>query len=511
MSRLGLFMSGAALFCVLATFNAAGYRYGVSDQAFYVPAIFLSVDPSLYPHDSSLIRAQADLIVFDELGAILSHATGWSLPTLFFVGYLASLLLLLATAAALGRTLYRSWWTVAALGFALTLRHRITDTAVNTLEGYLHPRMLAFAIGVGALLAFVRGRSWTALALAAAAGFFHPTIALWFVVWIASGIFVSDARARRPLLACAAVASMVAFWALSWGPLHDRLVRMDDAWLAVLAGKDYLFPTAWPWYAWILNLGYLIAIVAIYRYRRRVAAVSPREAGLVAGCAALFLIFLVSLPLTSTRLALAVQLQTSRVFWMFDLLATIYVVWLLAESPIYTRWPISSLRARRAAVAVIAAAAFARGGYVMFVEQAERSPFEIEPPTTEWTEVMDWAARTPPGTNLLADPGHAWRYGRSVRVASQRDVYLEEVKDTAFSIYSGRVARRVFQRIQDLGDFQQLTPAHARALAVKYDLHYLISERPIDLPVAYRNGRFSVYTLGEPASAVSGEHPITEH
>ena len=60
--------------------------------------------------------------------------------------------------------------------------------------------LLAFAIGVAALLAFVRGRSWTALALAAAAGFFHPTIALWFVVWIASGIFVSDARARRPLV-----------------------------------------------------------------------------------------------------------------------------------------------------------------------------------------------------------------------------------------------------------------------------------------------------------------------
>ena len=67
MSRLGLFMSGAALLCVLAAFDAAGYRYGVSDQAFYVPAIFLSVDPNLYPHDSSLIRAQGDLIVFDEV------------------------------------------------------------------------------------------------------------------------------------------------------------------------------------------------------------------------------------------------------------------------------------------------------------------------------------------------------------------------------------------------------------------------------------------------------------
>ena len=506
MSRFGLLMAGAALFCVLATFNAAGYRYGVSDQAFYVPAILLSADPSLYPHDSSLIRAQGDLLVFDEVLATLSQATGWSLPTLFFVGYLAGLLLLIAAAAAVGRTLYRSWWTVAALGFALTLRHRITATAVNTLEGYLHPRMLAFAIGVGALLAFVRGRSWAALALAAAAGFFHPTTALWFVVWIASGVFVSDARARRPLVACAAVASVVAFWALSWGPLHEGLIRMDDTWLAVLASKDYLFPTAWPWYAWVLNLGYLIAIVAIYRYRRLVTAASPREAGLVAGCAALLLIFLVSLPLISTRVALAVQLQTSRVFWMLDLLATIYIVWLLVESPMYRTWRISSLHACRVAVAVLAAAAFARGGYVMLVEHAERTPFEIEPAATEWIDVMDWAAGTPPGTNLLADPGHAWRYGRSVRVAGQRDVYLEEVKDTASSLYAGHVARRVLQRIQDLGDFQQLTPAHARALAVKYDLHYLISERPIDLPVAYRNARFSVYTLDKAVSAGSRQH-----
>ena len=92
-------------------------------------------------------------------------------------------------------------------------------------------------------------------------------------------------------------------------------------------------------------------------------------------------------------------------------------------------------------------------------------------------------------------------------------MYLEEVKDAALAIYSGRVARRVFQRIQDLGDFQRLTPAHARALAVKYDLDYLISERPIDLPVVYRNGRFSVYTLGNRSrrSAASIRLPNTEH
>ncbi len=108
---------------------------------------------------------------------------------------------------------------------------------------------------------------------------------------------------------------------------------------------------------------------------------------------------------------------------------------------------------------------------------------------------MGWVARTPPGTNVLADPAHAARYGRSVRVAGRRDVYLDEVKDAAMSIFSAETARRVRQRTQDLGEFQGLTPGHARALAVTYDLDYLISDQPVDLPVVYRNDRFIAYAL----------------
>ena len=50
---------------------------------------------------------------------------------------------------------------------------------------------------------------------------------------------------------------------------------------------------------------------------------------------------------------------------------------------------------------------------------------------------------------MLADPGHAWKYGTSVRVAGERDVYLEEVKDVALALYSRDVAMRVLGRIQD--------------------------------------------------------------
>ena len=50
------------LFVVLATLNSAGYRYGASDQAFYIPAVTRQLDPALFPRDRALIDAQARLI-----------------------------------------------------------------------------------------------------------------------------------------------------------------------------------------------------------------------------------------------------------------------------------------------------------------------------------------------------------------------------------------------------------------------------------------------------------------
>ena len=51
---------------MLVTANGAGYRYGVSDQAFYIPAIDLAQDPSLFPRDRVLLTPQARLTVLDE-------------------------------------------------------------------------------------------------------------------------------------------------------------------------------------------------------------------------------------------------------------------------------------------------------------------------------------------------------------------------------------------------------------------------------------------------------------
>ncbi|MCK7478776.1 MAG: hypothetical protein M0C28_16415 [Candidatus Moduliflexus flocculans] len=99
-------------------------------------------------------------------------------------------------------------------------------------------------------------------------------------------------------------------------------------------------------------------------------------------------------------------------------------------------------------------------------------------------------------SQVLADPSHAWRHATSVRVAAGRDVYLEEVKDTAMAMYSRRVALRVAERIGAIGDFNALTPASARALADRFglDVPRHRARRSISRsPTA--TTRFSIYRL----------------
>jgi hypothetical protein len=109
---------------------------------------------------------------------------------------------------------------------------------------------------------------------------------------------------------------------------------------------------------------------------------------------------------------------------------------------------------------------------------------------------MAFLRSQPRDIHVLADPGHAWKYGSSVRVSAERDVLLEEQKDTAIAMYSRDVAVRVVERIQAIGDFSSLTADRVRALAERYDLDYVVTEKPLPpLREVYRNSQFRIYDI----------------
>ena len=480
-------VSGAIVFAVLATANGAGYRYGASDQAFYIPVVQRIADPAAFPRDRALIDAQGRLMVLDEMLGAVVRTTGVSLETLFLAGYLLSLALVWAGLVLIGTRVYTNPWAIAALGAAFTLRHRIPRTSANSFEPYFHPRMLAFGIGLLATAAVLRRRPWVAIALVGIGALVHITTAMWFAVMLGVALAVLDRRMRQLAVVAGAVVVVGAVWALATGRFETSFARMDQVWLQAVASKDSLFATDWPAWAWAMNLGFLALLWWAHRRRVRDGVASVEDAALVWGATALVAVFLLTLPLVAAAMSLPVQLQISRVFWLVDVLALVYVLAVVADAPRPARQHVIPL--------ILIIFAIARGAYIMFVERPERPLFAVQIADSPWEDAMRWVARQPSEAHVLADPGHAWKHGTSVRAAAAHDVFLEEVKDSALAIYSRDVAVRVVERTAAIGDFGALTADRARDLARQYDLDYLVTEADMPLPVAYRNEQFRVYVL----------------
>jgi hypothetical protein len=493
-------VSGAIVFVLVATANGAGYRYGASDQAFYIPVIQRSVDAAAFPRDAALIDAQGRLMLLDEVLGAVVRATGLSLEALFLAGYLLSLGLVWTGLVLIGTRVYTSPWAVAALAAAFALRHRIPRTSANSFEPYFHPRMLAFGIGLLATAAVLRRRAWLAVALVAVAAIVHITTAMWFAIMLGVALAILEPRMRRLALGAAALAFAVALWGITTGRFETSLARMDGVWLQAVASKDSLFATDWPAWAWAMNLGFLALLWWAHRRRTHAGVAHTEDAALVWGATTLVAVFLLTLPLVAATLSLPVQLQISRIFWLVDFLALVYVLAVVVEAPRASRYHVVPL--------VLITCAISRGAYIMLVERPERPLFAVHAADSSWEDAMRWVARQPADAHVLADPGHAWKYGTSVRAAAVHDVFLEEVKDSALAIYSRDVASRVVERTAAVGDFGALTADRARELAQQYDLDYLVTEADISLPVAYRNERFRILDLRDQGSGIGDQAPI---
>lgn len=486
--------AGAALFVIVATANSGGYRYGISDQAYYVPAVALAADASLFPRDAGVFATQSRYWFGDTVLASVLGVLSIGQPPLFTFLYVAGLIALFGAVVFFLRGLGGSWWAVAGAAALFTLRHRIAKTGANSLEGYMHPRMIAFALGLAALGCLLRRRTASAILLVGAAWVFHPTTALWFA---AATLFALLADRDRPRLRVTTLTRIPIVITLVAGALALTIVLqshpMDAVVLSVLSEKDYLFAHEWPAYAWALNLLYPVVVAALYFRRRQLARATTREGALVAGLLALVAGFLVSVPLAATHNAIVVQLQANRVFWVLDAVALIYLAWWLFDDagPRFK----NVVRYRQAVAAVLIVLASARGVYIL--QSTGRSFAQTDLAADDWTDAMRWLRAQPAGWHVLADPGHAWKYGTSVRVAALRDTVLEQSKDSAMAMYDTRLAYRVSERSRALANFSSLSEEQFRELGQRFDVQVLVLEqdRALTLPRLYENQRFTIYAL----------------
>jgi len=474
----------ALTFMGLATANAGGYRYGVSDQAFYIPALAKALDPALFPRDTAVLAPQMGAWLGDDVVAAVSRVTAVDLPTLAGVLQIATLILLAGAVAYLLRGLRASWWAVAG-GLAIaSLRHHIPGTGANSLEGYFHPRVLAFALGLWALAFVLRRRVVPAFLMIALAAIVHPTTAVWMGGVVVVTVLSRLSTRSTPIVIVAGVA------ACAWFAL--RGARMDAAWLSVISVKDYLFPATWAIWEWTIDLAYPVVLWLMFRRRVALGRDVPGERAVVTALLVAMLGFLLSVPLTVLHVTLAVQLQITRILWVLDGVTLLYLAWWLVDD-LAAGW---GMRWRGVVVALIAAVSLGRGWYVLTID-TPRPLVTTNLPADDWTAAMRFLQTQPAGIHVLADPGHAWMYGSSVRVSALRDTVLETMKDEAMAIYDRAIAMRVAERQETLEGFAMWSDDRMRDVASRYhaDVFVFDRSRAFSFPVLYQNARFVVYDL----------------
>jgi len=256
-----------ALITVCA-FVVMGYHPGLEDDAFYLAAIKRNLNPALFPHDADFFRLQFQATIFDKLIAFSVHLTHLPLAWVVLLWQFAAIFLVLHGCWRISRRCFAKpeaqWAAVAMIAALLTIP--VTGTGINLADQYLHPRALATAAIVAAVVAIIDSRSngrrlWLAGALLAVAFLIHALMAVFgisFCAFLHWSLRPPGLR-RRPAVPLAAALAI---------PLQWLFEPASDAWRQAASTRSFYYLAHWEWYEWLGVFAPLVLLFACRRFLR---------------------------------------------------------------------------------------------------------------------------------------------------------------------------------------------------------------------------------------------------
>jgi hypothetical protein len=238
-----------ALLALLATFAmlVQGYHPGLEDDAFYLAAIKHDLNPSLFPHDADFFRVQFQATIFDKL--IASSLRRWTHvplePGILFWQWGVTFLILWQCWR-IGRRCfadaYAQWAAVTLVAVLLTLP--VSGTGLSLTDQYLHPRALATAAILAAIVAVLDAQSLLAFTWLVGAFFVHAIMAAFGASYC---LFLLWKPKRRPAIRERQPAVLAALLM----PLGWIFESASDAWRQAAATRPFYFALRWHWYEWL--------------------------------------------------------------------------------------------------------------------------------------------------------------------------------------------------------------------------------------------------------------------
>ncbi len=248
------------LFILAATVLAIvlnGYRFGINDQALYIPWINKFLQPELYKHDFLFSSPQDELTLVLPLIAKISSVI--SMEWLFFVGYVLSLLGVNWAIYKIAYSVTNSRTTGIFAVIALLLFIKVGGTATSTFDHYFTLRSTAMPFALFVIYYFIE-RKYIYASLCGSIGFLiHPltilmpisAVFLYLLINIRWSTWLTFAKPLMIffLLTCPLTLKFLFFQDGSDG--GNILSFASPQWLEILHKRnDYLFPSLWEGDEW---------------------------------------------------------------------------------------------------------------------------------------------------------------------------------------------------------------------------------------------------------------------
>lgn len=461
-----------ALLTVFASF-VMGYHPGLEDDSFYLAAIKHDLNPSLFPHDSDFFRIQFQVTIFDKLIAWSVRLSHLPLAWVVLLWQLAAIFFLLHGCWRIARRCFAKpeahWPATILIAALLTLP--VSGIALNLFDQYLHPRALATAAIVAAVVAVIDRRPWMAAALLL---FGVATHALMTAFGISFCMFLYWTlhwpRLRAPSLTPIAVAVLIPFaWVFE---------PASDAWRQAAATRDFYFLSRWEWYEWLGLFAPLVLLFAAQRWLKSRPTLDDKPMLLPFISAILY--YGVFQTIVGIALMLPPSLERIRPFEPMRYLYLVYLFFFLVVGGLLGEY----LLRRRVYRWLFLFVPLSAG---MFYAQRQMYPASphLELPFVEshngWLQAFAWIRQnTPVGAVFAVDPHYGTLPGEDYhgfRALAERGVLADVEKDGGMACRVPRLAPRWLKEVTALNGWQHFQPPDFERLKENFGVTWVVLSR----------------------------------
>ncbi len=442
----------------------AGYHPGAEDDGVYLAAIKRDLNPVLFPHDSDFFAVQLQATIFDKVVAASVRASHLPVGWVIFGWHFITIFLVLLGCWRISRRCfpeeYAQWASVTLVTVLLTLP--VAGSALYLVDQNLHPRALATAAILAAIVSTLDRKYLIAAGLLVLAVLFHPIMASFGISFC---IFLGW---RQP-------APQPAMTALALAPLGWIFEPTSEAWRMAADTRDYYFLSRWAWYEWLGVFAPLLILWWICRIAR------ADRASTLAHLVSRLIYYGIFQLIAAVALMLPTSLQRVRPLQPMRYLHLLYLLFVLVAGGLLGQ----KILRRHALRWLVVFVPLATG---MFFAQRQTYPsshhleWPGSAPANPWIDAFAWIREhTPANAYFAAGPSYMQRPREdyhSFRALAERSVLADAVKDSAVATQVPRLSTRWLDEVEAQRGWEHFTATDYQRLKARIGINWVLIERP---------------------------------